>query len=77
MSVFSRSVFLPDSLSLHLSNHQVLTVQVSDTGRYVCVADNVAGSAEKSFNLNVHGESHVNQYITFTVHCLLAYFSNL
>ncbi|XP_034438633.1 hemicentin-1 isoform X1 [Hippoglossus hippoglossus] len=33
---------------------QVFAVQVSDTGRYVCVADNVAGSAEKSFNLNVH-----------------------
>ncbi|CAK6971319.1 hemicentin-1 [Scomber scombrus] len=33
---------------------QVLTAQVPDTGRYVCVADNVAGSAEKSFNLNVH-----------------------
>ncbi|XP_033937393.1 hemicentin-1 [Pseudochaenichthys georgianus] len=33
---------------------QVLTAQVSDTGRYVCVADNVAGSADKSFNLNVH-----------------------
>ncbi|KAG7230562.1 hypothetical protein INR49_025278 [Caranx melampygus] len=32
----------------------VSTAQVSDTGRYVCVADNVAGSAEKSFNLNVH-----------------------
>lgn len=34
--------------------------QVSDTGRYVCVADNAAGSAEKAFNLNVHGECHVN-----------------
>ncbi|KAM4548643.1 hemicentin-1 isoform 1-T1 [Odontesthes bonariensis] len=33
---------------------QVLSAQVSDTGRYVCVADNVAGSAEKHFNLNVH-----------------------
>uniref|UniRef100_UPI0037E9B6AB hemicentin-1 n=1 Tax=Semicossyphus pulcher TaxID=241346 RepID=UPI0037E9B6AB len=33
---------------------QVMTAQVSDTGRYVCVADNVAGSADKSFNLNVH-----------------------
>ncbi|XP_071342317.1 hemicentin-1 isoform X2 [Trachinotus anak] len=33
---------------------QVSTAQVSDTGRYMCVADNVAGSAEKSFNLNVH-----------------------
>uniref|UniRef100_A0A3Q3K3Y4 Hemicentin 1 n=1 Tax=Monopterus albus TaxID=43700 RepID=A0A3Q3K3Y4_MONAL len=45
---------------------QVLTAQVSDTGRYVCVADSVAGSAEKSFNLNVHvpptiiGLSHEN-----------------
>lgn len=38
-----------------LHNQQVLTAQVSDTGRYVCVADNVAGSAEKPFNLNVHG----------------------
>lgn len=44
-------------------NHQVLTAQVSDTGRYVCVADNVAGSAEKSFNLNVHGESRVNLHL--------------
>ncbi|KAM3875993.1 hemicentin-1 [Diretmus argenteus] len=33
---------------------QVLNAHVSDTGRYVCVANNVAGSAEKSFNLNVH-----------------------
>ncbi|KAJ0065491.1 hypothetical protein NL108_012446 [Boleophthalmus pectinirostris] len=33
---------------------QVLSAQVADTGRYVCVAENVAGSAEKSFNLNVH-----------------------
>lgn len=36
--------------------HQILTAQVSDTGRYVCAAENVAGSAEKTFNLNVHGE---------------------
>uniref|UniRef100_A0AAV2KYV0 Ig-like domain-containing protein n=1 Tax=Knipowitschia caucasica TaxID=637954 RepID=A0AAV2KYV0_KNICA len=33
---------------------QVLTPQLADTGRYVCVAENVAGSTEKSFNLNVH-----------------------
>ncbi|XP_075872115.1 hemicentin-1 isoform X2 [Nelusetta ayraudi] len=46
-----------DGLHRILSNGralQVLTAQVSDTGRYVCVADNVAGSAEKPFNLNVH-----------------------
>ncbi|XP_077463990.1 hemicentin-1 [Stigmatopora argus] len=45
---------------------QVLKAQVADTGRYVCVADNVAGSVEKSFNLNVHvpptilGPNHEN-----------------
>ncbi|XP_035384811.1 hemicentin-1 isoform X2 [Electrophorus electricus] len=33
---------------------QILNAQVTDTGRYACVADNVAGSAEKYFNLNVH-----------------------
>ena len=34
---------------------QVVNAQVTDTGRYVCVAENLAGSTEKSFNLNVHG----------------------
>ncbi|XP_023195302.1 hemicentin-1 [Xiphophorus maculatus] len=33
---------------------QVSNAQVSETGQYVCVAENVAGSAEKHFNLNVH-----------------------
>ncbi|XP_035996829.1 hemicentin-1 isoform X1 [Fundulus heteroclitus] len=33
---------------------QVLNAQVSETGQYVCVAENAAGSAEKHFNLNVH-----------------------
>ncbi|XP_031431207.1 LOW QUALITY PROTEIN: hemicentin-1 [Clupea harengus] len=33
---------------------QVVNAQVTDTGRYVCVAENLAGSTEKSFNLNVH-----------------------
>ncbi|XP_030626728.1 hemicentin-1 [Chanos chanos] len=47
----------PDSTHRLLSNGrtlQVMNAQVTDTGRYVCVAENVAGSAEKSFNLNVH-----------------------
>lgn len=35
---------------------QILNAQVTDTGRYVCVAENMAGSAEKYFSLNVHGE---------------------
>uniref|UniRef100_A0A8C9N6Y6 Hemicentin-1 n=1 Tax=Serinus canaria TaxID=9135 RepID=A0A8C9N6Y6_SERCA len=33
---------------------QILNSQITDTGRYVCIAENVAGSAKKYFNLNVH-----------------------
>ncbi|KAG5850585.1 hypothetical protein ANANG_G00084020 [Anguilla anguilla] len=47
----------PDRTHRLLSNGrtlQVVNAQVTDTGRYVCVADNMAGSAEKPFNLNVH-----------------------
>lgn len=50
-----------------LSLLQVVNAQVTDTGHYVCVADNLAGSAEKSFNLNVHGESEQSFY------CVLIY----
>nr|XP_014344645.1 PREDICTED: hemicentin-1 [Latimeria chalumnae] len=46
-----------DSTHKLLSNGrtlQVLSAQVTDTGRYVCVAENIAGSTKKYFNLNVH-----------------------
>ncbi|XP_067846589.1 hemicentin-1 isoform X2 [Heptranchias perlo] len=45
-----------DTHKLHSNGRtlQVLNAQVSDTGRYVCVAENVAGNTEKYFNLNVH-----------------------
>uniref|UniRef100_A0ABM5GDB4 Hemicentin-1 n=1 Tax=Pogona vitticeps TaxID=103695 RepID=A0ABM5GDB4_9SAUR len=33
---------------------QILSSQIADTGRYVCVVENTAGSAKKYFNLNVH-----------------------
>ncbi|XP_073903349.1 hemicentin-1 isoform X3 [Castor canadensis] len=33
---------------------QILNTQIMDIGRYVCVAENTAGSAKKYFNLNVH-----------------------
>uniref|UniRef100_A0A8C2VRJ2 Hemicentin-1 n=1 Tax=Chinchilla lanigera TaxID=34839 RepID=A0A8C2VRJ2_CHILA len=33
---------------------QILEAQITDIGRYVCVAENTAGSAKKYFNLNVH-----------------------
>lgn len=57
-------------VNLRSFTFQVVTAQVSDTGRYVCVANNVAGSAEKVFNLNVHGESQVDvQYQSFDLLC--------
>ncbi|XP_056379622.1 hemicentin-1 isoform X2 [Hyla sarda] len=33
---------------------QIRNAQLLDTGRYVCVVENMAGSAEKTFNLNVN-----------------------
>uniref|UniRef100_A0A673IBQ3 Hemicentin-1 n=1 Tax=Sinocyclocheilus rhinocerous TaxID=307959 RepID=A0A673IBQ3_9TELE len=47
----------PDNTHRLLSNGrtlQILNAQVTDTGRYVCVAQNLAGTAEKSFNLHVY-----------------------
>ena len=38
---------------------QILNTQITDIGRYVCIAENTAGSAKKYFNLNVHGKSSV------------------
>lgn len=35
---------------------QLRNAQVSDTGRYVCVAVNVAGLSDRKYDLNVHGE---------------------
>ncbi|XP_075689566.1 hemicentin-1 [Rhinoderma darwinii] len=33
---------------------QIKNAQLMDTGRYVCIVENVAGSAEKIFNLNIN-----------------------
>ncbi|XP_071607415.1 hemicentin-1 isoform X1 [Heliangelus exortis] len=46
-----------DSKYKFLSNGrrlQILNSQIADTGRYVCIVENIAGSAKKNFNLNVH-----------------------
>ncbi|MEJ1270154.1 hypothetical protein NN561_000975 [Cricetulus griseus] len=57
---------------------QILNAQITDIGRYVCVAENIAGSAKKYFNLNIHvppsviGPTHehlsvvVNHFISLT-----------
>uniref|UniRef100_H0WC62 Hemicentin-1 n=1 Tax=Cavia porcellus TaxID=10141 RepID=H0WC62_CAVPO len=49
--------FLEDDHHKFLSSGrmlQILDAQITDIGRYVCVAENTAGSAKKYFNLNVH-----------------------
>lgn len=35
---------------------QIKHTQVSDTGRYTCVATNIAGEDEKDFDVNIQGE---------------------
>lgn len=35
---------------------QLKNAQMSDTGRYVCVAVNVAGLTDRKYDLNIHGE---------------------
>lgn len=42
---------LDDGRILKLKN-----IHVSDTGRYVCVAMNVAGMTDKKYDLSVHGK---------------------
>uniref|UniRef100_A0A493TWE9 Hemicentin-1 n=1 Tax=Anas platyrhynchos platyrhynchos TaxID=8840 RepID=A0A493TWE9_ANAPP len=44
-----KPTFLSNGRRLQISN-----AQITDTGRYVCVVENIAGSAKKYFNLNVH-----------------------
>uniref|UniRef100_A0A8B9BNN6 Hemicentin 1 n=1 Tax=Anser brachyrhynchus TaxID=132585 RepID=A0A8B9BNN6_9AVES len=49
---------------------QLRNAQVSDTGRYVCVAVNVAGLSDRKYDLNVHGEYAKSwAYITNKVEC--------
>ncbi|XP_062920094.1 hemicentin-1 isoform X2 [Mobula hypostoma] len=44
----------PNQLLSNGRTLQILNAQVSDTGRYICLAENIAGNTEKYFNLNVH-----------------------
>ncbi|NXX95340.1 HMCN1 protein, partial [Centropus bengalensis] len=44
-----KHTFLSTGRRLQISNPQI-----TDTGRYICIVENIAGSAKKYFNLNVH-----------------------
>lgn len=46
-----------------LNEGQLLRIhdaQVADTGRYTCIAVNVAGQADRKYDVNVHGEKKVS-----------------
>lgn len=64
--IFGPPVVFPSSQILQVDDHVSVTAsgrivrleraRVSDTGRYTCVATNVAGEDEKDFDVNVQGE---------------------
>ncbi|XP_028823701.1 hemicentin-1 isoform X1 [Denticeps clupeoides] len=56
---------------------QVLDAQVTDTGRYVCVAENAAGSSVKAFNLNVQVPPSILGLDPSTVSVMLGNFVSL
>lgn len=48
-----------------LNEGQLLRIQdaqVADTGRYTCIAVNVAGQADRKYDVNVHGEKKVKVF---------------
>ncbi|ETE68709.1 Hemicentin-1, partial [Ophiophagus hannah] len=47
----SHHKFLLDGKTLQVHN-----TQIANTGRYVCLVENIAGRAKRYFNLNVHGK---------------------
>ena len=47
-----------DHVSIKASGRivQIAHAQVSDTGRYTCIATNIAGEDEKDFDVNIQGD---------------------
>lgn len=50
-----------DHVNIAASGHtlQIKEAQISDTGRYTCVASNIAGEDELDFDVNIQGNTNV------------------
>lgn len=58
-SFFSAQILQSDDHVSITANGRIVQIkhaQVSDTGRYTCVATNIAGEDEKDFDVNIQGE---------------------
>lgn len=54
-----------DSRAQILNEAQLLRIQdaqVADTGRYTCIAVNVAGQADRKYDVNIHGKKKVKVF---------------
>ncbi len=45
---------------------RIQDAQVADTGRYTCIAVNVAGQADRKYDVNVHGEKNSQSLYSFS-----------
>lgn len=54
-----------DHVIIQASGHflQIKEGQVSDTGRYTCLASNIAGEDEVEFDVNIQGKQNSNNKI--------------
>ena len=51
----------PNTPNYFISRHklEILRARVSDSGNFVCVAENYVGSVNHTMRVNVHGKLHV------------------
>lgn len=66
-----------DRVIIQANGHtlQITEAQVSDTGRYTCLASNIAGEDEVEFDINIQGkQSLANKMPFFFFFCSLRLF---